>query len=141
MRQIPTEDDWRSEPWCLDMPHAYKHFFGKSVDEAVMLLMDNSVYYQEDLMFMPRRCLEYYITAYIDYLMSDASEGDSDGAFCFFGLVECRHEEIIGFEAETTTRTKTLLERLARQQSWYDADPTIYGDFAVKAQRMLELMT
>ncbi|MEI7929683.1 MAG: hypothetical protein WCH40_14125, partial [Verrucomicrobiales bacterium] len=70
---IPTEIDWRSEPWDLDIPYAYKHFFGKDLQEAFDLFVDNSACYQEDIMFMPLVCFRYYVLAYTSYLLSEQS--------------------------------------------------------------------
>jgi hypothetical protein len=140
MKKIPTEADWRSVPWCLDIPYAYAHFFGKSLPEAVALFEDNAIYYEEDLVFMPRPCLDYYIDAYIEYLMSERSKADSDGASCFFGLVQMRHDDINTFTSGTVARTKTVLRRLATHQAWYEAVPEIYGDFAKKAEQTLKLL-
>jgi len=141
LKHIPTDSEWRSVPWCLDIPYAYDHFFGKTIAEAQQLLEENALYYQEDLMFMPTPCLGYYITAYLQYLMSDRSKGDSDGASCFFGLVEIRHSDINTFTPETVAQTKTVLQKLGTHQEWYDADQVIYGDFATKAQRTIGLLS
>jgi hypothetical protein len=128
---IPTEADWRSEPWDLDIPYAYEHFAGKSRSEAVSLFKDNALYYQEDVMFMPTACFPFYAIAYSDYLLSEDSKGDCDGASCFFGLAEVRAAEI---------RSEGVLRHLAARQVWYDADPTIYGDFAKRAEKALSLI-
>lgn len=56
---IPTEADWRSEPWDLDVPHAYQHFVGKSHEQAVALFQENALLNQEDVMFMPRACFMF----------------------------------------------------------------------------------
>lgn len=134
MKQIPTYSEWRSVPWCLDIRSAYDHFFGKAIAEAQQLFEESAIDYQEDLMFMPTPCLRYYITAYLQYLLSDRSSGDSDGAFCFFGLVEIRHSDINRFDSETVDHVKAVLQKLGTHQEWYVADPAIYGDFATKAQ-------
>jgi hypothetical protein len=57
---IPAEVDWRSEPWGIDTPWAYKHFFGKNLAEAFDLFVENAMHYQEDIMFMPLACFKYY---------------------------------------------------------------------------------
>tara|TARA_R110002049_G_scaffold249194_1_gene423615 strand:- start:2689 stop:3213 length:525 start_codon:yes stop_codon:yes gene_type:complete len=137
---IPTENDWRSEPWDLDVPNAYKHFFGKSREEARMLFVENAIYYQEDVMFMPRRCFGYYLHSYIDYLMSDDARGDSDGASCFFGLVEIRADDISSLEDPDQKRVVELLSHLGARQGWYDADEEIYGDFSRKAEHCINLI-
>jgi hypothetical protein len=140
MQQIPSKADWHSGPWCLDTECAYHNFFGKTLAEATALFEESSLRYQEDLVWMPTRCLIFYIHAYIDYLISDKSQNDSDGASCFFSFVEGRHEDIRTFPPETIERTKTVLQKLGANQSWYEADPEIYGDFAKKAKQMIELL-
>lgn len=140
MADIPTDKDWRSEVWCLDVPYAYEHFFGKSIDEAVKLFENNALTYQEDLMFMPAACFRYYLRAYTQYLLSDACRGDSDGASCFFGLIEVRHVEIAGCDDETRSQVDAVLDRLASSQEWFDADEEIYGDFRSEAERARELL-
>ena len=137
---IPSDADWRSEPWSLDTECAYEHFFGKSLPEAIALLEENALYYEEDLMFMPAQCLRFYIDAYMDYLLSDRSVGDSDGASSFFGLVEVRCEDIKAFSSNTVQSVKSVLNRLASQQTSYDAAPEIYGSFEKKAERTLHLL-
>lgn len=137
MKQIPTDTDWHSVHWCIDIPYAYEHFCGKTIPQATALFEDNSLYYQEDLLFMPAPCFLYYIEAYINYLLSDRSKGDCDGASCFFGLIESRYKEVSTVDRETVERIKAVLHRLGSQQSWYDADPDIYGDFGRKAEKLL----
>ncbi len=136
--QIPSEADWRSEPWDLDIPYAYKHFFGKDRVQAAGLFVENALCYQEDVMFMPATCFYFYAHAYIDYLMSEQSEGDSDGASCFFGLVEVRADDILRGPGELRERIRALLRRLGERQTWYDATPHIYGDFRRKAEACLK---
>ena len=140
MKTIPTEDDWRSEPWDLDIPGAYDRFAGKAIAEAVDLFNDDSLHYQEDLMFMPTACFRYYIHAYIGYLMSKESEHDSDGASCFFGLVEHRHKEITTFDDSEQARMSAVLDHLGVSQEWFDADKSIYGDFQERADESRKLL-
>lgn len=140
MENIPSEADWRSEPWTLDTRYAYAHFAGKSNDEAQRLFEENSLYYQEDLMFMPLACFRYYLNAYMLYLLSDASQGDSDGASCFFGLVDLRHQDIMTCDEPTRARVMAVLDRLACSQEWFDASEAIYGNFSERAKRARELL-
>ena len=44
---IPSEADWRSEPWNIDTPYAYKNFFGKTLAEGFNLFVENALRYQE----------------------------------------------------------------------------------------------
>jgi hypothetical protein len=109
---IPTDDDWAHHPDDLDAACARRHFLGKSREQAVALFVENALNYQEDIMFMPVTCFYFYAHAYIDYLMSDRSEGDSDGASCFFGIVEVRKHELLRGPPELRERIRTLLRRL-----------------------------
>ena len=130
---IPTEADWRSERWCLDAEHAYWNFVGKSHDEAVALFKDNAIRYQEDVVFMPSACFPFYCRAYMAYLMSPDSKNDSDGASCFFTLVDCRLDEI---RADKTLKAEVIacLKHIATRQAFYEADVGIYGAFAERAK-------
>ncbi|MEM1221334.1 MAG: hypothetical protein AAGH40_01115 [Verrucomicrobiota bacterium] len=134
--KIPNEIDWRSEPWDLDIPYAYKHFFGKSIEEGEKLFEENSLYYQEDMMFMPLSCFNFYIHSYISYLLSERSRGDSDGASAFFGLFDARKKDFLSSQ-EVRGRTAELMEHMRTRQQYYDASIKIYGRFSKKADKVL----
>lgn len=133
---IPTEADWRSEPWALDTEYAYGNFAGKSFEDAIQLFKQNAIHYQEDVMWMPRICFRFYAHAYIAYLMSDDSKEDSDGASCFFGLAEFRADDIRAGQ-DLTSSFEDCLAILAQRQDFYDADVDIYGSFEERAQSAL----
>ena len=97
----------------------------------------NAIGYSEDLMTMPTPCLNYYIKPYMDYLLSDQSQGDSDGASCFFGLVQIRNIDIRSFKTDIVQQVVAVLHNLSAHQEWYDADPSIYGSFANKSERAI----
>ncbi len=132
----PTEDDWHSEPWCLDAKAAYERFNGKTIEQAVSMIAADALNREEDLMFMPAICFRYYLPAYLRYLMSDASQGDSDGASCVFGLVDHRLDDIVG-DAKLLHNVVRTIAHVRDRQSWYDADKSIYGSFKRKALRIL----
>ena len=137
---IPSESDWRSEPWCIDTPYAYEHFLGKTLDEAFDLFVQYSIYYEEDIMFMPVLCFRYYIHAYMNYLLSDKSKGDCDGASCFFGLIEVRKDDICTSEDKLRNRISEVLQHIGARQEWYDADLDIYGNFSMRSSKALSLI-
>lgn len=135
---IPTETEWRTEPWDLDIPNAYKHFSGKSLEEAFELFVDNSLFYQEDIMFMPLPCFRFYVMAYANYLLSDQSKDDSDGASCFFGIVECRRDDIQSSPEQLIAHIICTLEKLRENQEWFDAEEDIYGSFRARSETCLK---
>lgn len=135
---VPTEADWRSEPWCLDAASAYEHFHGKTTAEAAQLFAENALYYQEDAMFMPSRVFGYYARAYVEYLLSEAARGDSDGASAFVSLLEFKAEWKPEDVRPIWPELPPLLERLANEQDWFDAVPEIYGDFGTRIRLLAE---
>ncbi len=135
---IPTEVDWRSEVWGIDTPNAYGNFFGKDRQEAFQLFVENAIHYQEDVMFMPVICFRYYIFSYMNYLLSNESKDDSDGANCFFGLIEIRADDILESEPSLAERISYVLLHLKDKQEWYDADESIYGSFITQADDCLK---
>jgi hypothetical protein len=137
---IPTEAEWRSEPWGIDTPCAYRDFFGKTLAQAFDLFVKNALYYQEDIMFMPLACFRYYLHAYIDYLLSDKSVGDSDGASAFFGIVECRSDDINCSDEVLRSRVSKVLFGLRDGQHRYGAEPEVYGDFRTRADEAIKLI-
>lgn len=133
---VPTLEDWHSEPWDLDIPYAFKHFNGKTVEEAVRLFEENALCHQEDLMFMPSRVFGYYLRAYLAYLLSSASASDSDGASCFIGLIEHKLQWKPADIRPLWPEIRPVLERLAAHQPFFDADPEIYGSFQQRAEAL-----
>jgi len=117
----------------MDTPYASAGCAGRAAEEAVALVVEDGLDYHEDVMFMPEACFPFYSGAYMAYLMSQQSEGDSDGASCFFGLVEIRAAEIAARRGLNAAVLRTL-EHLAEQQAFYDADIESYGCFAKRAE-------
>jgi len=112
----------------------------KSLEDAASLLKENCIYYSEDLMWMPLPCFQYYILAYTNYLLSESSHGDADGASCFFGLVECRKEDIRGSSELVIGEIARALEKLKGGQGWYGATEEIDGSFQDRALSCLKLI-
>ena len=133
---IPTLEDWHSEPWDLDIPYAFKHFNGKTIEESVPLFEENALCYQEDLMFMPSRVFGYYFRAYLTYVLSPASANDSDGASCFIGLIEHKLKWQPADIQPLWREIRPVLEHLAANQQFFGASPEIYGSFQQRAETL-----
>jgi hypothetical protein len=84
---VPTASDINVYD-SLDERSACMHFLGKSLAEAEGLFRDNALYYQEDLMFMGPVAFRFYVPAFISYIRSNHSTGDSDAVSCFQGLIQ-----------------------------------------------------
>ena len=139
--KIPTEADWKYHPGDLDAAWAYKNFRGKTLAEADKLFVENAFYYQEDIMFMPKPCFCFYVQAYINYLFSEHSKGDSDAAHAFFGIVRIRKDDIRSGPQILRRRIRELLLHLGANQSWYEALIEIDGDFRAMTEEALTLIS
>lgn len=131
--ETPTKNDWESIDYPadnLDVICARKHFFGKTLKEAESLFADNALYYQEDLSYMPPSPFRYYLHAYMSYLTSSHSEGDTDAASCFLGLLA----EKLDTENEKNgllafwDRIEETLASIRQRKEWFEWDHDIYGD-------------
>jgi hypothetical protein len=137
---VPGLEDWHSEPWCLDAKAAFEHFHGKTIAEAVRLFEDNSLYYQEDVMFMPSRVFGYYLFAYAMYLLSDAAADDLDGASCFIVLIDHKARMQQADIVPIWNDVRQILEHLAANYGFYGASPEIYGSFRARCETIVRLL-
>jgi len=76
----------------LDGGEACAHFLGRSLDEAEALFQENSLYYQEDLMWMGPVAFRYYLPAVANYVRGDTATNDSDFVAHFVSTLELRLE-------------------------------------------------
>jgi len=105
---------------------AVEHFLGKSLEEAEKLFGQNSLYYQEDLMWMGPVAFRFYVQSAIRYIQSEAASGDSDMINCFADTLEFRleHEsqELQPVAVQLATICGYVLVNLDR----FDVDAEIY---------------
>jgi hypothetical protein len=124
---LPTREDFNSHD-SRDERSACEHFLGKSLPEAEALFRENSLYYQEDLMFMGVSAFRFYVEAVISYIQSDAATGDSDIINCFAGILEHR----LKYDAEelcpVAGRLVTICGYIMKHYDRFDLTPEIYGD-------------
>ncbi len=129
--RIPTSTDWGEiNHEDLDADWAYKRFLGKSFDEAVAMFQENALYYQEDLQSMPASAFNFYAPALVKYITSPQAAGDSDGASSFLHMVSWMlktRRNIIS--PETELLLVGAAEQISRNQTFYEADVSIYGEF------------
>ena len=127
---VPSEDDWRSEAWDLDMNWSYQQLFGRTVDEVrnrFTVFCPLSV--AEDVFSTPSRVFRYYIWAYLQYLVSPESKGEPDGANAFPRSVAHRASQQIEDFREIWPSVRAVLEHVGRGQQWYAASLDIYPNF------------
>jgi len=124
----------------MDECYAFHNFYGKTIDEAELMFADNALRYSEDLMWMPDNCVPFYLMAYCNYLLSDASECGPEGASCFLMVVENQDKVIVARGGDLVTRVSSVLNRLEANQFWYGVSTGTYPDFKDRVKRCRNLI-
>jgi hypothetical protein len=135
---IPNSEDWghvnRDD---LDAAWAFDKFFGLSFVEARALFAKHALYYQEGLSSMPPIPFRFYVRAFADYIASEDSRGDADGALSFLELLLetlKRHRELL--DLPCASLLLATARRITHYQESYEANISIYGDFSVCLQQI-----
>ena len=132
---LPTRQDINIHD-SLEERSACEHFLGKSLEQAEELFRENSLYYQEDLMFMGAPAFRFYVQAAISYIHSDAAAGDSDIISCFASILEQRLEfeaqELVSVAPQLGSVCRYIIEHYDR----FALTPEIYCDLRPRYQAL-----
>lgn len=120
----------------LDERSACQHFLGKNLRDAEDLIRQNAFYYQEDLLFMGVTAFRFYVPALINYIQSDAAEGDSDIVNCFAMILEFRLERESNDLRPIATTLAEACRYLLDNYDRFEVSEEIYGDLK---SRFIEL--
>jgi hypothetical protein len=119
----------------LDERCAVGHFLGKTLEQAEELFRECAMTYQEDLQHMGPVAFRFYIPAYVNYLRSAASSGDSYAVVAFASLVRNRWES----EPEELKPERELLADACRTvlAEWdrFGVDEAIYCGWSERGLR------
>lgn len=138
--EIPGHAEWAGDETDLDVRYARQIFFGKSIAEVQCLFGGaRSIERASELLFMPRCAFQYYVFAFAHFVLSDQASGDPDSASPFLRLLVSREQRDAGSVSEIHERLASCVEYVASNQSRYDADISIYGDFRELAARLKSL--
>jgi hypothetical protein len=126
----------------LDERVACDHFLGKSLEQAEALFRENSLHYQEDLMWMGPIAFRFYVQSFVSYIQSDSAAADSDVSG-FASILEHRLEfepaELIAIAPYLAAACRNILNQFDR----YSCQPESYGDLRLRLesldQRLSEL--
>ena len=137
--RLPTASEINPIPEDLDGKYAVKHFLGKTLEEAEGLFRENSLHYQEDLMFMGPVAFRFYVHAAINYIQSPEAIGDPDIINCFAGILKvqlgCAAEELAPVAAALASVCDYILEHYDQ----FDVMPEIYGDLRPRYQQLRDV--
>ena len=138
---VPTEKDWGDYQSDLDQESAHDLFAGRTNEEMQPHFRANVIEITDELRFMPEIPFRYYMIGFRDFLMSGDFkhlEG-SDAASCFLRLVLQKLEENPHCISPIMPDLIGTVDHIAQNQSSFDADESIYGDFMQLAERIHEL--
>lgn len=135
---LPSAQELNPIAEDLDGQVAAEHFLGKSLDEAVLLFEDNSLYYQEDLLWMGPAAFCFYVHAVIRYLKSDASVGDCDLVNCLHGILTKRLADDLAEITPVLEDLRGIAEYILAYWPKYEVDPEVYGDLCRKYQQLVD---
>ena len=137
--KVPTKADWGDLKVDPEVRYGYRKFGGKTIEQALPMFVDNPIERGAELRFSTVRVVDYYIFCYVNHLLSPASEGHSDVASVFIGLVLNRLERYPSQFERVFDEIFPAIERVADEQDFFDADTNIYGAFAFKRDEILAL--
>jgi len=121
MKNIPTDSDWKSEPWGIDSKDAFEHFRAKNINEASDLFEENFRYYAEDLLYMPKVCFQFYLNSLIEFLGRDSSRKEVESPHVFFSIIDSRAQDILDCD--------TLLQDVVKMLKYLEAEKDSFGEF------------
>jgi hypothetical protein len=132
---IPTHES------DLDQKHAHSVFGGRTNQEAQPIFRRNPVEATDELRWMPEIPFRYYMLAFRDFIMAGQFEflSASDAASCFIGLVLEKLERQSRHIDPIMPELLPAVEYVARNQSQFEADVSIYGNFLDKLGRIQTL--
>ena len=125
---LPSEREICPVPEDLDGQCAVRNFLGKSIEEAEALFRENSLHYQEDLMWMGPVAFRFYFPATERYVRSEHSRGDSDIINCLAGLLQFKLEWSPDDMRPIAGTLATFCDYVAAAYDRFDVIEDIYGD-------------
>ena len=125
--KLPTREEINVHD-SLDERTACEHFLGKSLEEAEALFRENSLKYQEDLMFMGASAFRFYVQAAINYIQSDQATEDLDMIRCFARILELRWEFEVEALVPIAPQLASVCRYIAEHHDRFTLQPDIDGD-------------
>ena len=130
INRIPNQNDWKGYQQDLDVKYMYHLFFGQSFTQAMAHFGDNrSIERADELLFCPRNVFQYYIFSFANFILSKEAKGDSDSASSFLTFLKIREQKDPGSVAAIYPQLKPVIDFVARNQSYFEADIDVYGNF------------
>ncbi len=110
----------------LDEQNACSHFYNKTLEQAEVMFRKNSLYYQEDLMWMGVRAFSFYLQAVNSFLQSTYSTGEDHFIDALHGTIKFRMKEKEFYLA--IDDVKILIAYVIDNYEKFEVEQGIYGD-------------
>ena len=137
---VPTEKDWGDYHSDLDQEDAHRLFAGHTNEEMQPHFRANVIERTDELRFMPEVPFRYYMIGFRDFVMAGDFEFEgADAASCFLRLILQKLEQDPGCIAPIMPELLGTVEDVASNQSAFEADIDIYGDFLHLSARIRAL--
>jgi len=138
---VPSEEDWGNYKADLDQKHAYSVFAGRTNAEVQPFFRRNPIERTDELRWMPEVPFRFYMLGFRDFVMAKnfGFMNASDAASCFLGLVLEKLDKPPPHIIPIMPDLLPALEYLGQNQSLFQADESIYGNFLEKLSRIKAL--
>ncbi len=136
---LPTVQDINPNNDELFGSYAVEHFFGKTLEEAQVLILNNQFLYYDDLLFMGEKAFTFYAPAYCNYLMS-CPPGESDGISCFASLLDLKLKYASSSLVPIKQQLDRCLTHCIQNFDRFKADPEIYGNLRERLKALQDVI-
>jgi hypothetical protein len=140
LKKLPGIEEWAGYKDEMSAREAHRIWFGKSLEEMQSVISKRSMVLTTGLEFMPRPVFQFYIFAFVQYVMSEAAIGDADAASVFLAVLAAREKRDPGSVGEIYSRLASSVDFVAASQARFDASHDVYGDFVEKAEKLRKLL-
>ena len=137
----PNEEEWGNYSSDLDQKHAHSVFAGRTNEAMQPFFRRNPLAMTDDLRWMPDVPFRYYILGFRDFITANQFDflDGADAASCFLGLVLEKLESEPQLIVPAMPQLLPTVEYVARNQTHFNADENIYGNFLEKLSRIQTL--
>jgi hypothetical protein len=119
----------------LDERTAVEHFLGRDLEQAEALFREDL--YWEDLMWMGPIAFRFYVSAAINYLLSDEAENDAYAASSFCSLIGFRLDHKPADVVPVGPVIREGIIGVLKDFDRYGPDIAIFGDVAGRYRALL----
>jgi len=137
---MPFESSWTVASDDEDGLMAKVELMGLDEVQARKKLVISGSTYSEWLECLPRQPFQFYLKVLLQYLLSEASEGDFGISSSLFSFLPRKIEKCPECFDGIKGRLLEALFKIAGRQEYFDADIDIFGSFHKRALEISSLM-